>query len=512
MEQQTLADNTKRIAKNTFLLYVRMLFSVAVSLVTSRLILQVLGVENYGIYNVVGGVVILFTFLNSAMASSTQRFLTFELGCQNWERSRMVFSTSIWIHLLISLSILFLAETVGVWLFYHKLIIPESRMEAAMWVYQLSVCSCIVTIMSVPYNACIIARERMNVFAYISMLDIVLRCVVVLCLYFFPYDKLVVYACLLLLVAVMIRAIYWGYCRSHLPETLLVYRWDRPLFHEMLHFAGWNLFGNMAYVGYTQGVNVLLNIFFGPAVNAARAVAVQLQGTVNNFCNSFQTAMNPQITKSYAAKEWEYMYGLLIGSSKYSFILLLFMTLPIWIEAEQILSLWLGIVPEHTTSFLRIILLVSMVDVMANPLITIAQATGKIRNYQLIVGGVLLLIVPISYLALKFGGQPESVFVVHLSVALVAQFVRLWMVRGLVGLSGRMYLERVILPLLRVVFVAFILPLLVYVIMPESLPRLLLIVVSSCISVLFGGYVFGLERKERAFVHDKIRLLKQKML
>ena len=206
------------------------------------------------------------------------------------------------------------------------------------------------------------------------------------------------------------------------------------------------------------------------------------------------------------------MYGLLIGSSKYSFILLLFMTLPIWIEAEQILSLWLGIVPEHTTSFLRIILLVSMVDVMANPLITIAQATGKIRNYQLIVGGVLLLIVPISYLALKLGGQPESVFVVHLSVALVAQFVRLWMVRGLVGLSGRMYLERVILPLLRVVFVAFILPLLVYVIMPESLPRLLLIVVSSCISVLFGGYVFGLERKERAFVHDKIRLLKQKML
>ncbi len=512
MEQQTLSDNTKRIARNTFLLYVRMLFSVVVSLVTSRLILQVLGVENYGIYNVVGGVVILFTFLNSAMASSTQRFLTFELGRNNLGRLHTIFSTSIWIHLLISVCILFLAETVGIWLFYYKLIIPVERIEAAMWVYQFSVLSCVVTIMSVPYNAAIIARERMSVFAYISMLDIALRCVVVGALYLFPYDKLIVYAFLLLLVAVLIRAIYWAYCRTNLPETRFQWIWDRQLFHEMLHFAGWNLFGNMAYVGYTQGVNVLLNIFFGPAVNAARAVVVQLQGTVNNFCNSFQTAMNPQITKSYAAKEWEYMFSLLIGSSKYSFILLLFMTLPIWIEAEQILSLWLGIVPAHTASFLRIILLVSMVDVMANPLITIAQATGRIRNYQLIVGGVLLLIVPISYIALKLGGRPESVFVVHLSVALIAQFVRLWMVRGLVGLSCRMYLERVIGPLLRVVMVAFILPLSVYIFMPDSFLRLALVVVSSCTSVLLGGYVFGLESKERAFVKDKIRLLKQKIL
>lgn len=511
MEQQTLSDNTKRIAKNTLLLYVRMLFSVVVSLVTSRLILQALGVENYGIYNVVGGVVMLFSFLNSAMASSTQRFLNFELGKQNGERLRMIFSTSVWIHLSISLCILLLAETVGMWLFYHKLIIPQSRMEAAMWVYQLSVCSCIVTIMSVPYNAAIIARERMNIFAYISMLDIVLRCVVVLGLYLFPYDRLIVYAVLLLCVAALIRAVYWMYCRKHLPETRLLYHWNKPLFREMLHFAGWNLFGNMAYVGYTQGVNVLLNIFFGPAVNAARAVAVQLQGTVNNFCNSFQTAMNPQITKSYAAKESDYMYSLLFGSSKYSFLLLLFMTLPIWIEAKQVLTLWLKIVPDHTENFLRLILLVSMVDVMANPLITIAQATGRIRNYQLIVGGILLLIVPISYVALKWGGRPESVFVVHWLIVLGAQAVRLWLVRALVGLSLRAYMHRVVIPLIRVAAISMLLPILVYFFMEESLARLVIVVFLSCFSVICSGYHFGLEAKEQAFIREKVIAFKQKI-
>lgn len=511
MEQLTHSDNTRRIAKNTLLLYMRMLFSVIVSLETSRLILQALGVENYGIYNVVGGVVTLFAFLNAAMASSTQRFLTFELGRQNWERLRMVFSTSIWIHLFISLCLLFLAETVGLWLFYNKLIIPESRMEAAMWVYQLSVCSCVVTIMSVPYNASIIAHERMNVFAYISMLDITLRCVVVLCLYLFPYDRLVVYACLLLLVAVLIRVIYWHYCRSYLPETQLVYDWDKPLFHEMLHFAGWNLFGNMAYVGYTQGVNVLLNIFFGPAVNAARAVAVQLQGAINNFCNSFQTAMNPQITKSYATKEWEYMFSLLYGSSKYSFLLLLFLVMPIWIEAKQILLLWLKIVPDHTLVFLRLILLVSMVDVMANPLITIAQATGHIRGYQLIVGGILLLIVPVSYLTLKLGGPVESVFVVHLIIVIFAQFARLWMVRKLVGLSLRLYWHRVVFPLLRVAVVALFIPLLIYMSMEETLLRLSMVVLFSWSSVLIVGYLLGLQAQEQTFLREKLRAFKQKM-
>lgn len=508
--EQTQTDNTKRIAKNTLLLYMRMLFNVCISLVTSRLVLNVLGVEDYGIYNVVGGVVMLFSFLNAAMASSTQRFLTVEMGKGNHSYLQTVFATSRWIHLFISLMILFFAESIGMWLFYHKLIIPVERFSAAMWVYQISILNCITLIMSVPYNASIIAHERMDVFAYISMLDIALRLVAVMVLSSLSHDKLILYSLLLFSISLFIRFIYIIYCRRNLPETRLVLVWDSALVRRMSSFAVWNLFGNMAYVGFTQGLNVLLNIFFGPTVNAARAVAVQLQGTLNNFCNSFQTAINPQIMKSYAAGNKEYMYNLIIGSSKYSFLLLLFMALPLMVEAEQVLRLWLNMVPEYTVAFLRIILLTTMIDIFANPLITSAQATGHIRNYQIIVGGILLLIVPMSYAILKMGGNPESVFVVHLCIVVVAQFVRLWMIRRLIGISLQLYFRRVIIPLLRVSLVVCWLPIACYYTMDTSIVRLIIVTISSCISVLVWGYILGLEKHERAYIQNKIVQLKQK--
>ena len=505
-------DERNRIVRNTMMLYMRMFFNILIALITSRLILDVLGIVDYGIYNVVGGVVVLFTFLNSAMASSTQRFLTFEIGKGNQQRLRNIFSTSIFIHILISCLVLILAETIGLWLFYNKLIIPNDRLYAAMWVYQLSVCSCLVSIMSVPYNAAIIAREKMDVFAYISILDILLRLIVVVFLYFSPIDKLITYAFLLLIISVLIRGIYMIYCKRYMDETRFSFGWDRKLFSEMLYFAGWNLFGNLAYIGYTQGVNVLLNIFFGPAVNAARAIAVQLQGVLNNFCNSFQTALNPQITKSYAIGDKKYLFDLVYGSSKYSFLLLLLLSLPLCIETEQILSLWLKIVPEHTVVFLRIILVITMVDVMANPLITSAQATGHIRNYQLLVGGVLLLIVPVSYVVLKFGASSVCVFIVHLCVVMLAQVLRLWMIRGMIGLPLKCYFQRVIVPLIEVSFLAVILPLLAYCLMEESLLRLLIVIFVSCVSVLLIGYFIGLRKDEKAFVQNKIHLLKKKFL
>lgn len=505
-------DERNRIVRNTLMLYMRMFFSTLIALITSRLILDVLGVVDYGIYNVVGGVVVLFTFLNSAMSSSTQRFLTFEIGRGNQLRLRNIFSTSIFIHVIISIFVLVLAETIGLWLFYNKLIIPEERLNAAMWVYQFSVFSCLVSIMSVPYNAAIIAREKMDVFAYISILDITLRLVVVVCLYFFSMDKLITYAFLLLMVSLLIRFIYLVYCKRHIDETHFSFRWDRKLFLEMLNFAGWNLFGNLAYIGYTQGVNVLLNIFFGPTVNAARAVAVQLQGAVNNFCNSFQTALNPQITKSYAVGDKSYMFNLVYGSSKYSFLLLLLLALPLLIETEQVLSLWLKVVPDYTVVFLRIILLITMVDVMANPLIISAQATGHIRNYQLIIGGILLFIVPISYFVLKLGGSPVCAFIVHLCIVVLAQAIRLWMIRGMIGLSLKGYFQQVVIPLIEVSFLAIIIPLLVYYLMEESLLRLLIVIFVSCLSVLLIGYFIGLRKEERTFVQEKIHLLKKKFL
>jgi O-antigen/teichoic acid export membrane protein len=505
-------DEKNRIVRNTLMLYMRMFFNIFIALITSRLILDVLGVVDYGIYNVVGGVVVLFTFLNSAMASSTQRYLTFEIGIGDQERLRSIFSTSIFIHIIISLFVLILAETIGVWLFYSKLTIPSERLNAAMWVYQLSICSCLVSIMSVPYNAAIIAREKMDVFAYISILDISLRLIVVVFLYFSPMDKLITYAFLLLVISVLIRVIYVIYCKRHIEEARFFLGWDRKLFFEMLYFAGWNLFGNLAYIGYTQGVNVLLNIFFGPAVNAARAIAIQLQGTVNNFCNSFQTALNPQITKSYAAGDKSYMFNLVYGSSKYSFFLLLLLALPLLIETEQILSLWLNIVPDYTVVFLRIMLLITIVDVMANPLIISAQATGCIRNYQLIIGGILLLIVPISYFVLKLGGSPVCAFFVHLSIVILAQVIRLWMIRGMIGLSLKCYFQQVIIPLVKVSSLSVIIPLLVFYFMEVSLLRLLIVIFVSCVSVLLIGYFIGLRKEEKTFVQDKIHVLIKKFL
>lgn len=504
-------DNRKRIVRNMIMLYLRMLFNVVVSLITSRLVLNALGVEDFGIYNVVGAVVVLFTFLNSAMASSTQRFLTFEIGRGDRARLHRVFSTSILIHALIAAIILLLAETLGLWLFLNKMIIPDDRMGAAMWIYQLSVLSSMVTVMSVPYNSAIIAREKMSVFAYISMLDISLRLLVVAALYAVTCDRLIVYAVMLLAVSLLVRGVYMVYCRRNIEETRYVFVWDKKLFIEMSHFAGWSMFGNLAYMGYTQGVNILLNVFFGPVVNAARAVAVQVQGTMMNFCGSFQTALNPQITKSFAAGERQYMNRLALGSSKYSFLLLLFLSLPIMIEAEQVLRLWLKIVPEHTVSFLRITLLVTMIDVMANPLITVAQATGRIRNYQLVVGGALLMIVPLSYLVLKAGCPPESVFVVHLFVAIVAQALRLWLLRGLAGLSVREYLKCVAVPTVCVSLLSVVFPLIVYNRMEESFCRLVCVAMASCLSVLVFGYAVGLDEGEKRFVLCKIRSIKDRM-
>lgn len=289
-------ENNKRIAKNTLLLYFRMLFTMAVSLYTSRVVLNTLGVEDFGIYNVVGGVVAMFGFLNSAMSSSTQRYITFELGKNDFEQLKKVFNTSVSIHAFISVVILILAETIGLWFLYNKMTIPIERMDAALWVYQGAIASTIVLIMSVPYNATIIAHEKMSAFAYISVLEVVLKLLIVYLLLIGDFDKLKLYAVLMFSIQLIIRLIYGRYCKKHFSETKFQWTKDWKLFKEMLGFAGWNLWGNCAGIAFTQGVNILLNMFFGPAVNAARGIAVQVQNAVNQFSFNFQTALNPHTT------------------------------------------------------------------------------------------------------------------------------------------------------------------------------------------------------------------------
>ena len=497
--------NNKRIAKNTLLLYFRMLFMMVVSLYTSRVVLNTLGVEDFGIYNVVGGIVTMFTFMNGAMASATQRYLTFELGRGDFERLHKVFCTSIHIHALISLAIFILAETVGLWFLYTHMTIPTDRMDAALWVYQFAVVSCIVVLMSVPYNASIIAHEKMSAFAYISILEVVLKLLIVYMLVWFDFDKLKLYAVLMFCVQMISRIAYGRYCGKHFEETRYQRIWDRKLFREMTGFAGWSLFGNLAAVAFTQGLNILLNMFFGPAVNAARGIAVQVQNAIQGFCANFQVALNPQITKNYASGDLKQMHSLVFASSKYSFFLLLFLSLPVIIEAEQILTVWLKIVPAHTVNFVRLILCIIMVDAVANPLIVSAQATGKIKVYQAVVGGILLLIVPVAYLVLKLGGTPESAFVVHLVFTILAQIARVWMIRPMIRLSIREYIKKVVCRIAGVVVLSGIFPAAVYEMFAPSLLRFLLVGVTCVVSVGMAVYFVGIQQNERIFISAKAK-------
>ena len=500
------AANNKRIARNTLLLYMRMLLIMAVQLYTSRVVLNTLGVVDYGLYNVVGGIVTMFAFLDSAMVTSTQRYLTFELGTGNTGRLREVFTTSVQIHAMISAIVLILGETAGLWFFYHKMVIPPDRMAAAMWVYQLSIAAMMVQIMSTPYNAMIIAHERMGIFAGISIIEAVLKLLIVYLLLIGHFDKLVLYAVLILLTQLLVRALYTGYCRRRIPESRLMRIFDRKLVKEMSGFAGWNLMGNFAAVMYDTGLNLLLNMFFGPAVNAARAVSVQVESAIHRFASNFQTAVNPQITKLYAQERQEEMYKLIFRSSKFTFFLLFLLMLPVAVEATPILTLWLKTVPEHTETFMRLLFCIALVNTTAGPLTTSAAATGNIKTYQFTVSLILLSIVPISWVALKLGAPAHAVFIVMLAVCSVSFVVRLFFIRALTGLRISRYARNVIVPCLVAGALSLLLSLLWARLLDGTghwawVVSCLLIGLSTA-AILFA---IGLTAAERQFVWDSVK-------
>ena len=501
----------KRIAKNTLVLYVRMLFTMGISLFTSRVVLQTLGVEDYGISSVVGGVISMFTFINAAMVSSTQRYLNFELVRGDANQLRSVFSTSLQIHALIALAIIVLSETVGLWFLNEKLVIPEARMTAAMWVYQCSILSCAVSIMSTPYNAVIVAHEKMSAFAYISILDVSLKLLVVYLLVVLPFDKLIILAILNLLVQLFIRYIYTLYCHRHFPESYFQFRFNKTLFKEMFGFAGWSFWGNLAAILYTQGLNMMLNIFFGPIVNAARGIAVQVQSAVQQFVGGFQTALNPQITKNYASNNLPQMHSLMFRSARFSFLLLFFLSLPVLMETNFILTLWLKTVPDDAVVFTQIMICISLIYTTANPCIIANQATGKVKIYQMVVGGILLLILPISYVVLKLGAPAYSVFIVHFCIESLAQFSRMYMLRKLIHLPLWQYMKNIYIPIVSTVVIAIILPLVVRMQVAEGWLRFLAVGFTCVLSVGASSYFIGFTKQERVFFLDKsLRLLRIK--
>lgn len=504
------SDNNKRIAKNTIFLYFRMLFLLGVGLFTSRVVLSSLGAQDYGIYNVVGGFISMFTIFNAGLTSATQRFITFDLGKGNLKELRDTFSTCVIIYMMIALVILVVAEVGGVWFLENKLTIPTDRLYAARWVFQLSLITLIIGLVSTPYNALIVSHERMGAFAWISIYEALAKLAVAYQIYVTSYDKLIVYAVMLCIVQLSVRIIYNVYCNRNFKESKVIFNFNWAKIKKIYGFTGWAMFGGLANIGFTQGLNVLLNMFFNPVVNAARGVAVQVQNIINGFVLNFQTALNPQIIKSYAKGDTSYMFKLIFASSKFSFLLLFVMSLPVMLEAETLLGLWLKEVPQYTPLFFRLIIITTMIDGISNPFMRAVDATGNIKKYQIIVGGILLMIVPVSYVVLKLGGAPYSVFIVHICMSFLAFLMRLYLVRKLINYSVMMYWKNVLSRLIVVVIISVVFSLFVRAKMEPSLIRLIVVSLFSASAVLLLSYNIALLPNERALLKNKFQSIIQK--
>ena len=452
-----MTDRYKLIAKNTALLYIRMLVILGVNFYTIRVVIDVLGVSDFGIYNLIAGFVIILAFLNNTLATGTQRFLTFEIGKKDFLKLKQTFSSSLMIHTILAILILIAAETIGLWLFYEKLVIPAERLEAAFWAYQFSVFTIMVTVTQVPYVALIIAHERMHIFAYISILEAALKLIMVYLLQVVSYDKLIVYAALMFVVSMSITFYYRRFCHLNYMESHFKFAFDREILKPMLKFSGWNVFGSIGALVATQGIAVLLNMFFGPVANAAHAIAVQVSNGMNQFVNNFQTAMTPQITKLYAKNEIEELNSFLYQNSKYSFLLLWLLALPAFLKLEFLMSLWLTVVPQYSIIFTKLLLVYGLMYALLRPLIMAVQATGKIKGVQLSAGILLIAVFPISYILLINDFPPSSPFIVMLMVWLFHLFIELFFLKKYIGFSSKFFLKYSILPVLAIVVISFVL-------------------------------------------------------
>ena len=499
-------ENNKRIARNTLFLYLRMILIMGVSLFTSRVILRALGEVDFGLYNVVGGVITIFLFISDSMARTSSRYITVALGGGDANELRRVVSTTRLIQIIFAVIIFVLGETLGLWLLLNKLVIPAERMTAAMWVYQCSVITSMLSILTAPYNALIIAHEQMKAFAYISVFEAISRLAIAYLVQCFYGDKLIVYALLLLALQLGVCLFYAFYCRRNFAESKAPLVYERNRLKEMFAYSGWTSLGNLAIAGYTQGLNILLNIFFGPLVNAARGISVQVQGAVSRFVSNFQVAINPQITKSYAANDLDYMHKLVLYSSKYAFFLMLVLSFPITINVEYILHLWLGEVPQHTVVFVQLTLAISTLESLKQSVLTSLHATGRIRKVQIIESCSLLMIVPISYLLLKSGvTRPEVVFVVYFCVEFFTQVLRVHYILPLIQLPVKRYLQVVVAPL-SLITAFLVLLFLFYKPHPDFLSFVSSSLLSLCVIFLLI-YLIGLTSGERDFLLQRLRRL-----
>lgn len=499
MSSQT-TDNNKRIAKNTLLLYFRMLLMMFVTLFTSRVVLDKLGVTDYGIYNVVGGVVAMLGFLNSSMSNAVQRYLSFEIGKNNEAGVNRIFNVSLFAHAGIAVFVFVVMEIVGVWYLNTHMNIPAERMDAANWVLQCSIFTTLFTIVQVPYNAIIISKEQMGIYAYISILEVVLKLLVVYMLAIGNFDKLKLYSVLIMVVTIGIVMIYRFYCTRKYKEAKFKFIKDWNLLKQIVGFASWNMLGELAWVFTGQGVNIILNSFFGPVVNAARGLAEQVNGAVNRFVANFQTAVNPQLIKNYASDQLGEMKTLLFRSTRFSYYLLLALSLPIILKMDFILHLWLKEVPDYTTGFCQLVLVSSLVSTLSNLLAQVARAYGKIRNYQIIVSIFLFLNFPLSYIVLKFWGSPLSTMFVNIGINAMLLFVRLRLTNRMIQMTYGSFIRNVLFPVIIVTAVALVIPLTIYFMLDNSIISFIIVCLVSFVSVGVSIYALGMNANERLYI------------
>ncbi len=491
--------------KNTVILYLRMILQMAVYLYTSRVVIEALGFVDYGIYDVVGSVVMAMMFLNNSMLNCTQRFITYSLA--DGKNVSAYFSQSLMIHALLGLLIVVVGGILGTVYIQQFMNLPAGRIADAMFVFYIALASSFITMVSVPYNALIIAHEHMGAFAAITIVDVVLKLSVAMLLFLFDDNRLRMYALLLFVSAIVVRGIYGVYCRVAYKNIRFVMHVERDIFKKMLGFLGWNTIGNAAIMCNTQGLNLLLNAVGGPVVNAARGIAFQVQTATVSFINSFQTAINPQITKNYAVGNLTKMNSLVLTSSRVSFLLMLFFIVPLLLMTENILGLWLGEYPPYTVLFVRLLICVSVVEAVANPLMVGASATGNIKRYQLMVGGCMLCTVPVAYIALKMGAAPEFVFWALIATTLLAQCVRMWLCRKLFGFSIRDFCLQVMWPIAKVATACFV-PLLMLHRYYTGAVGVDALLVCIALDVWVAACVFalGMNKVERNFILKKLRM------
>lgn len=487
-----------------------MILVMGVNLYIVRIVLQVLGEVDYGIYNVVAGVVVMLSFLSGTMSSASQRFFAFELGKQNKEKLKKTFSVTVSIYLFLSIIILVLSESFGLWFLNYKMNIPADRMYAANWVLQFSILSFLMTMFEIPYKSLIIAYEKLSVFAYISIFEVGFRLMLVFALTLLQFDKLVVYAFLMFIVAGLTLFMYKFFCQRYFSESKYTFVWDVSLIKTLLSYSGWNMFGGLAAVMNNHGVNILLNLFFGPVINAARGVAFQVFNAINQFVQSFALAVRPQITKYYAQGNISEMMKLIFQSSRWSFFLLLILVITVLFETNYLLSFWLIEVPKYTVLFLRLLIILSLIDSLSFPLMAGAQATGKIKVYQIIVGGTMLLNVPISYVLLVLGYAPQFPFIVAIFISILSLILRILLLSRLIGLSVKSFFKEVVLVVVSVFVVSLILPFYIYHNLPEGLLRFSILSLSSISFAVVTVYFLGLTKPERGKLsHTILRQFKR---